>query len=112
MEYALRVFLSGIVIVIVSEVAKRHSLLAAFIASLPWISILSFLWLYHDTHSSVKISSLSMNIFWMVIPSLSFFPILNLLLKYQINFYISLIIAAVLMGCCYFSMSKILLLSR
>ena len=112
MEYALRVFISGIVIVIVSEVAKRHSLLAAFIASLPWISILSFLWLYHDTHSSEKISLLSMNIFWMVIPSLSFFPFMKLLLKYQVNFYISLIIAALLMGCCYFTVNKLLILFR
>jgi hypothetical protein len=112
MEYVLRVLLSGILIVIISEVAKRQSLVAATIASLPWIAISSFLWLYHDTHSSEKISALSMNIFWMVIPSLSFFPLLSLLLKYQINFYASVLLAALMMGCCYFAMSKLVLFMR
>jgi hypothetical protein len=49
--------LSGVVIAIVSEVAKRYPGFGGLIASLPLVSILGVTWLWRDTHDPERISS-------------------------------------------------------
>jgi hypothetical protein len=95
--YALKILISAVLIVAISEVAKRSSLVGGLIASLPVISILAFMWLYVDTKSIEKITALSYSIFWLVLPSLSLFVTLPWLLKKTGNFYLSLGGAIVIM---------------
>jgi hypothetical protein len=83
---ALKFGLSAAVLVAVSEIAKRSSLWAALVASLPLTSLLAFVWLYIDTHDTHKIASLSMDIFWLVIPSLALFPTFAILLRSGVSF--------------------------
>ncbi len=91
--YIIKVLVSAILIVAVAELAKRNTLMGAVIASIPLISVLAFIWLYLDTGDVSKISKLSMQIFWLVIPSLILFVSLPLLLKLNANFYIALTIS-------------------
>ncbi len=79
--------LSAAVLVMVSEVAKRSSIWAALVASLPLTSLLAFVWLYTDTQDTQKIATLSGDIFWLVIPSLALFPVLALLLRSGVSFW-------------------------
>jgi hypothetical protein len=79
--------LSAAVLVMVSEIAKRSSIWAALVASLPLTSLLAFVWLYIDTKDTQKISTLSSDIFWLVIPSLALFPVLALLLRSGVSFW-------------------------
>ena len=44
-----KALLSGIVIAVVSELAKKNNLVASIVHSLPLTSLLAFLWLYADT---------------------------------------------------------------
>lgn len=74
------------VILGVSELGKRFSAAAAILAALPLTSILAMIWLYVDTRDTARISQLSTGIFWMVLPTLLFFIILPLLLKWNIPF--------------------------
>ena len=106
--YIVKVFITAILVVLISEISKRSSLIGAILASLPIVSILAFIWLYIDTKSVGKISELSTGIFWLVIPSLSLFIVLPLLLKSKINFYASLIISCAIMVLLYFTMVFIL----
>jgi hypothetical protein len=99
--YIVKVALSAILIVAVSEIAKRSSFLGGLIASLPIVSLLAFVWLYVDTKSLDKVASLSTSIFWLVLPSLSLFIALPLLLKKTGDFYLSLGAALVVMLACY-----------
>lgn len=108
MAYALKILVSAIIIVVVSELAKRSSLWAAILASLPLISLLVFIWLYLDTGDVQKISVLSQNIFWLVLPSLAFFVTLPLLIRMEINFWLSLLLASLITVLAYFVMLKIL----
>jgi hypothetical protein len=78
--------MSAALLVAVSEIAKRSSLWAAVLASLPLTSLLAFVWLYLDTQDTSKVAALSMDIFWLVIPSLALFPSLALLLKNGFDF--------------------------
>jgi len=106
--YALKVTLSAILIVVISEVSKRYSLSGGILASLPIISLLSMIWLYIDTGSVEKVSKLCTSIFWMVLPSLSLFLLLPLLLKSKVAFYPALILASLLMAFIYVIMVLIL----
>ena len=102
--YLVKLILSAGIIVAVSETAKRSTLIGAIIASLPLVTILSFFWLYVETKNIEKISQLSMSIFWLVIPSLTFLLILPQLLKMQLNFYICLALSSTVMIGFYFAM--------
>lgn len=106
--YALKVLISALLIVAISEIAKRSSLLGGLIASLPLVSILAFVWLYIDTRSVEKIGALSYSIFWLVLPSLSLFIALPWLLKRTGNFYLSLGGAIVIMAVFYSVMVAVL----
>jgi hypothetical protein len=82
--------LSAAVLVAVSEIAKRSSVWAALTASLPLTSLLAFVWLYLDTKDTEKIASLSNDIFWLAIPSLALFPMLALLLRSGVSFWLAM----------------------
>ncbi len=99
--YTIKIMLSALIIVAVSEIAKRSSLLGAMLASLPLTSLLAFVWLYLDTGDVQKISSLSADIFWLVLPSLSLFLVLPLLIKIGWGFWPSLLVAVLVTIACY-----------
>lgn len=88
--YAVKVLVSALVIVAVSEIAKRSTAFAAFVASLPLTSLLAFVWLRIDGEEPGKIAALSGQIFWLIIPSLALFPMLPLLIRYGLGFWTSL----------------------
>ncbi len=108
LQYIIKVALSAILIVAVSEASKKSSLVGGIFASIPLLSVLAIIWLYIDTKDIQKISNLSTSIFWLVIPSLSLFITLPILLKMKIDFYISLTISIALMVLLYYLMIFIL----
>ena len=65
--------LSGVIIAIVSEVARRSPTLGALIVSLPLVSILGILWLWHDTSDAERIATHAQSTFWYVLPTLPMF---------------------------------------
>lgn len=80
-QYIIKTIVTLIIIVAVSEIAKKSSLIGGIIVSLPLVSILAMMWLWIDTKSKVKVAELSTTIFWLVIPSLVLFISLPILLK-------------------------------
>lgn len=88
--YMVKVGISAVVIVVVSELAKRSSFFGALIASLPLTSLLAILWLYFEKAQLEKISNLSRSIFWLVLPSLVFFLLFPALLTRGMQFWPSL----------------------
>lgn len=93
--------LSAALLVAVSEIGKRSSFLGGLLASLPLVSLLAMIWLYHDTRDTQKIAALSTSIFWLVLPSLVLFIALPVLLKRGVNFYPALAASVVAMLACY-----------
>jgi hypothetical protein len=102
--------ISAALIVAVSEISKRSSLIGGLFASLPLVSLLAMIWLYHDTRDTQKVAALSSSIFWLVLPSLALFIALPALLKRGVNFYPALVMSTVGMLSCYgamlFTLSK------
>lgn len=96
--------LSGVIIMLVSEIAKRSPSLGGLIASLPLVSLLGMLWLWHETADSERIAQHSEATFWFVLPSLPMFLILPAMLRYGINFWLALGLNALLTMMLYLSM--------
>lgn len=82
--------LSGLIILIVSEVARRSPGIGGLIASLPLVSVLAIIWLWRDTHDAVRIASHSEATFWFVLPSLPMFLVFPALLRHGVDFWIAL----------------------
>ena len=99
--YLFKVLVSAIVIATVSELAKRFTPLAAILASLPLTSILAMLWLYFDTKDAAKVAALSQGIFWACLPSLLFFLMLPLLLKFGLKFGVAMMASSLIMFIAY-----------
>lgn len=103
-QYFLKVALTSAVIVAVAEIAKRSTLWAAILASLPLTSLLAFVWLYVDTGDLERVAALAQNIFWFVFPSLLLFLALPLLLRTGWGFWASLGASCIITIAAYFAM--------
>jgi hypothetical protein len=89
-HYLLKILLSALVIVAVTEVARRSTLWAAALASLPLTSLLAFAWLRLEGESVERIAELSVGIFWLVLPSLLLFVLFPILLRAGVSFWLAL----------------------
>jgi len=99
-QFIIKTLVSTVIIAIISTVSKRLPGLGGLIASLPLTSILAMIWLYQETQDIQKIISLSHSIFWMIIPSLSFFIVLPYLIK-RFDFYPGLSFSIILLTLAY-----------
>ena len=91
--YLLKIALSALMIVAITEATKRLGLVGALLASLPFLSLISMVWIYWETKDTEKIAVFSLQVFWFVIPSLGFFATLPWLLG-RFSFYASLGLAS------------------
>ncbi len=101
---ALKVVVTTILVIAVSETAKRSSLLGAVLASIPLISVLAMIWLYAETRDAEKVATLATSIFWLVLPSLVLFLALPVLLRGGMDFYVALAVSIALTVAAYFAM--------
>ena len=86
--------LSGVIIAVVSEVARRNAGFGALIASLPLVSVLGMVWLWRDTQEPERLAAHAGSTFWYVLPSLPMFLLIPLLLRRGAPFW-----AALAAGC-------------
>lgn len=93
---AIKAALSGIIIAIVSEVARRNPGWGALIASLPLISILGMIWLGRDTGDPARLAAHAEATFWFVLPSLPMFLLVPWLLRGGMGFWLALTLGCAL----------------
>ena len=97
----IKVLITAIIIVAAAEIAKRSSLLAGLIVSMPIITVLTLIWLYWDTKDIKQVSDLTNNTLLMILPSLTFFLFFPILLKLNLNFPVSMLVAIISTAFCY-----------
>jgi hypothetical protein len=100
--------LSGLIVAIVSEVAKRSPAFGAVVASLPLISIMAVIWLWRDTADATRIAAQLEATFWYVLPSLPMFLLIPAMLRGGIGFWTALISGCLLTSVLYLMMAWIL----
>lgn len=109
MHYLLiKAVLSAIIIVAVSEIARRSAGLGALVASLPLISVLGMIWLWRDTGDPVRMADHASATFWYVLPSLPMFLLIPVLLKRGLDFWPALAVGCALTVLLYLGMTVIL----
>ena len=106
--YIVKLVVTALLIVLISEIAKRSSLLGAMLAAIPLVSILAMTWMYIDTSSSTKAVEFSQRIVWLIAPSMTLFIAFPLLIKKGLGFYLSLGISTLLTILAYYSVIFIL----
>ena len=90
----IKALLSGLLVGLVSETARRNAALGALFASLPLVSVLGMIWLWRDTHDAARLADHAQATFWYVIPSLPMFLVIPALLRRGVGFW-----PALLVGC-------------
>lgn len=85
-----KIVVTTALIVLISEISRRSTLVGAVLVSVPIVSVLAMIWLYTDTRDAAQIIALSRSIFWLVLPSLVLFLLLPALLERGHGFALSL----------------------
>lgn len=98
---------SAVIIVTVSELAKRSPGLGALIASLPLISVLGMIWLWHDTRDVQRMAAHAQATFWFVLPSLPMFLLIPAMLRHGWPFWTALTAGCILTVALYLLMTII-----
>ena len=106
--YIIKIAITALIIVIVSEISKRLPLLGSLIASLPLISVLGMIWIFQETKDAQKLITHAEGTFWYVLPSLPMFLVMPWMMKKGISFYLSLGCGIFLTVILYLVMTKLL----
>jgi hypothetical protein len=102
--FIVKALLSGVIVAVVSEVARRLPGLGGLIASLPLVSVLGMMWLWRDTEDPARMAAHAAATFWFVLPSLPMFLVIPLLLKRGVAFWPALAAGCVLTMALYAAM--------
>ena len=99
-QFLLKTLISAVLIAGASELARRSTVAGALLVSLPLTSLLAIGWLWHDTHDPARIAAFTTETLWLVLPSLLFFVVLPLALRFGMTFWpgFALAIGATVMG--------------
>ena len=106
--YITKILITSVLIVAISELSKRSTVVGAVLASIPLVSVLAMFWLYVETEDIKRISTLAKNVFWLTLPSLVLFITFPVLLKRGLSFYPSIGISIGITVGCYLFMVMIL----
>lgn len=85
-----KALLAGAMIAAISEVGKRLPATAAIVASLPLVSVLGMIFLWHAKPDSENMAAHAQATFWYVLPSLPMFLLIPALLRGGMNFWLAL----------------------
>lgn len=88
---AIKAALSGMIIATVSEVARRYPGFGGMIASLPLVSVMGMIWLWHDRPDPANMAAHAEATFWFVLPSLPMFLVVPILLRHGVGFWVALV---------------------
>lgn len=86
----LKAAISGVLIAIASTLAKRYPGFGALVASLPLVSVLGMIWLWHEKPDAETMAAHAGATFWYVLPSLPMFLLIPLLLRHGAGFWMAL----------------------
>jgi hypothetical protein len=78
---------TALLVVLVSEVARRSTVLGAVIASVPLTSVLAMVWIWIETRDAARLAAFSTDVAWLVLPSLVLFVVFPVLVRLGVGFW-------------------------
>ena len=106
--YIIKIAITALIIVVISEISKRLPLLGSLIASLPLVSVLGMIWIFQESKDTQKLITHAEGTFWYVLPSLPMFLLMPWMMRKGVSFYWSLTAGILLTVILYVIMTKIL----
>lgn len=86
-----RALLSGVLVVAIAEIGKRLPAVAALVASLPLVSVMGMILLWHARPDAENMAAHAEATFWYVLPSLPMFLLIPALLRHGVSFWLALL---------------------
>lgn len=108
MAYFIKIFIATLIIVLVTELSKRDTKVAALLLALPVISFTAFTMIWFESKDTEKIAKLANENFIYVLPVMPVLPIFSWLLKNQYGYFTSMIVAIIIMTILFYLLQKIL----
>ena len=85
-----KIVISGVLIALISSLAKTAPKWAALLTALPLMTFLSLIWIYIETKDLALLSTYTRDVFFWVLPSLFFFVTAILLFRSKVPFILSM----------------------
>ena len=82
-----KIVLTALIIFSIAQVSERSTLMAAVLASIPIVTVLSMMMMHHEGQTAMEISGFAKDIVWLLIPSLLMFIVMPLLIDRGWDFY-------------------------
>jgi uncharacterized membrane-anchored protein YitT (DUF2179 family) len=76
-----KIILTALIIFSIAQISERSTLMAAVLASIPIVSVLSMMMMFHEGQTALEISAFARDIVWLLIPSLLMFIVMPWLVE-------------------------------
>ena len=96
--FILKALLSGVIIALISELAKTTSKGAALLTAMPMMTFLSLIWIYLDKKDLAYLAAYTKDVIIWVIPSFAFFVAAYFLFKHKVPFVVSMVLSTAALG--------------
>ena len=100
-----KALLSGALIAAIAEIGKRLPTVAALVASLPLVSVLGMILLWHARPDAENMARHAEATFWYVLPSLPMFLAIPVMLRHGVSFWLALSVGCALTVALYLLMA-------
>ncbi|CAM8376641.1 conserved membrane protein of unknown function [Candidatus Methylopumilus planktonicus] len=108
MIYFIKIIIAVLVIVLVTELSKKDTKIAALLLALPIISFTAYTMIWFESKDTDKIAKLANENFIYVLPVMPVLPLLSWMLKNGFGYFTSLIMVTILMIILFYLLQKIL----
>jgi len=102
-----KALLAGVMIAAIAELGRRLPAMAALVASLPLVSVLGMIFLWHAKPDAENMAVHAEATFWYVLPSLPMFLAIPAMLRSGVNFWVALLAGCALTVALYLLMMNL-----
>jgi hypothetical protein len=102
-----KALLAGAMIAAIPEIGRRLPATAAIVASLPLVSVLGMVFLWHAKPDAENMAIHAQATFWYVLPSLPMFLAIPAMLRSGMDFWLALVLGCILTVVLYLAMMQI-----
>jgi hypothetical protein len=106
MAYLIKIIIAVVVIVLVTELSKKDTKLAALLLALPIISFTAYTMIWFESKDIEKIAKLANENFLYVLPVMPVLPLFSWMLRNGYGYFTSMIMVTILMILLFYLLQK------
>ncbi len=88
--FFVRVIVSGVLVALIALIGRRWPGVGGIIASIPLVSTLGMIWLWHDTQDREVVANYATAAFWYFLPTIPMFLLIPVMLRNGASFWSAL----------------------